>query len=120
VRILERSLRRFERRGRGLVHLDDHARHRVRIEAKKLRYAAEFFETLFPSRDAKQRRKAFGRAIEALLDSLGDLNDLTVVPALLKDLDLRQVRFRIHNRKRLLKKAERQYKTLLKITPFWQ
>jgi inorganic triphosphatase YgiF len=120
VRILERSLRRFERRGRGLVHLDDHARHRVRIEAKKLRYAAEFFETLFPSRDAKQRRKAFGRAIEALLDSLGDLNDLTVVPALLKDLDLRQVRFGIHNRKRLLKKAERQYKTLLKITPFWQ
>jgi len=121
VRILDRSMKRLERRGRGLAHLDDHARHRVRIEAKRLRYAAEFFETLFPGKSSKQRGKAFGPVIEALLDSLGALNDLTVVPALLEGLDPRpRVRYRLHNRKRLLKKAERQYITLLKIALFWQ
>jgi inorganic triphosphatase YgiF len=121
VRMLDRSMERLERHGRGFTGLDEHALHRLRIEAKKLRYAAEFFETLFPGKSSEQRGKAFGRAIEALLDSLGALNDLAVVPALLEDLDpRRQARFRLHSRKRLLKKAERQYIALLKITPFWQ
>jgi triphosphatase len=120
VHILDRSMRRLRRRGRHLAHLDDHARHRVRIEAKKLRYAAEFFETL-PGKAAKNRRKAFGRSIETLLDSLGALNDLTLFPALSEELGLRQQeKPSKRKRKRLLKKAERQYKTLLKITPFWQ
>jgi triphosphatase len=48
--ILDRAWRRLERRGRGLARLDDHACHRVRIEAKKLRYAAEFFDALYPGK----------------------------------------------------------------------
>jgi CHAD domain-containing protein len=121
VRILDRSMKRLERRGRGLVRLDDHRRHRVRIEAKKLRYAAEFFEALFPGKATKKGRKAFGRAIEALLDSLGALNDLTLAPELSENLGLpERVKFKPRKRKHLLKKAERQYISLFETAPFWQ
>jgi triphosphatase len=36
------------KRGRNLAELDDETRHRARIAAKKLRYATEFFASLFP------------------------------------------------------------------------
>src|SRR5690606_37311166 len=38
--------RKLRRKGRRLRHLDPAERHRLRIEAKKLRYAIEFFAPL--------------------------------------------------------------------------
>jgi len=46
--VLKRRRRKFKRHGRHLERLSPEERHRIRIEAKKLRYAAEFFSELFP------------------------------------------------------------------------
>jgi CHAD domain-containing protein len=105
----------------GDGRLDDAARHRVRIEAKKLRYAAEFFGALFPDKTAKRERKRFANAIEAMLDTLGELNDIATASTLPDELGLpKSTRMRAPSRERLLTKAERQFETLLNLTPFWQ
>ena len=51
---------------RRLERLSPEERHRIRIEAKKLRYAAEFFSQLFVVRKHRQRYRVF-------IAALGDL-----------------------------------------------
>ncbi|MNR25851.1 CHAD domain protein [compost metagenome] len=75
VQALNRLHRQVEHRARDLTSLDAEARHHLRIRAKRLRYAAEFFCDLFPSR---RRRSRYLRALERLQDTLGALNDLAV------------------------------------------
>lgn len=48
--VLRRRHRRLLDRGKLLAYLDDHRRHRARIAAKKVRYATEFFESLWLGR----------------------------------------------------------------------
>ena len=72
---LSRLHRQVEKRARDLTDLDAEARHHLRIRAKRLRYAAEFFADLFP---ARRRRKRYLKALERMQDSLGALNDLAV------------------------------------------
>jgi triphosphatase len=74
--VLEKRRRRVKRRGRHLDMLDPTARHRVRIEAKKLRYASEFFASLAKSDKARHRQSDFTDALERLQEHLGDLNDI--------------------------------------------
>jgi len=69
---LDKRRRKVARHGKHLSELDIEARHRLRKDAKKLRYAAEFLAPLF---GAKAKRKAFFKALEALQDDLGALND---------------------------------------------
>lgn len=59
-----------------------HARHRVRIAAKKARYAAEFFQSVLPGRKTKR----YIASLSALQDRLGELNDLAVAEGLLAQL----------------------------------
>jgi triphosphatase len=66
---------RIAQRGRRLRDLDPEARHKLRIEAKKLRYAADVFVGVF---DRPKRSKAFVAALKAVQDSLGELNDIAV------------------------------------------
>ena len=54
------------------------ARHAIRIEIKKLRYAAEFFASLFGDAGRAKRRKAALSTLETLQEVLGDLNDIAV------------------------------------------
>ena len=64
--------------------MSDEFRHQVRIDAKKLRYAAEGFQGLF-------KRKAAGRFIDKLKDlqdELGALNDLSTQEAMLTSLSM--------------------------------
>lgn len=76
---LSRRWRKLRKKGKALAELDPASRHKLRIHAKKLRYAAEFFAGLFASKRAgEKRRKRFLAALEALQDSLGDLNDIAV------------------------------------------
>jgi inorganic triphosphatase YgiF len=74
--VLERFRRRVKTRGRHLRKLDPEARHKVRIAAKKLRYGADFFASLYPEKKARKRHKAFAGALSDLQDHLGALNDL--------------------------------------------
>ena len=75
-RILDKRRRRIAKRGRHLDRLEPAARHRVRIEAKKLRYACEFFGSLSEGRKAKRLHKSFVGALEDLQTCLGELNDI--------------------------------------------
>ena len=81
-RLLARSNKRLRRRGRKLAAADTEARHRVRVAAKKLRYAGEFLESLYPA----QRTKRYIRALASLQDALGALNDCAVADRLLREL----------------------------------
>lgn len=85
---LDRYRRRVKRRGRHWGRLDDEARHKLRLQAKKLRYAADFFGLLFPGKKALRRHKGFLQALRALQTSLGDLNDRITGAALLTELGL--------------------------------
>jgi len=69
-------------RGEGFEALDAAGRHRVRIAVKKLRYAVDFFECLFP--DAAAR--AYLKALRRLQEDLGALNDAAVATTLSKRL----------------------------------
>ena len=75
---LRRRLRKVRKRGKQLAQLDANKRHRLRIQVKKLRYAAEFFSGLFQNKKAMRRQKKFMPALERLQDGLGDLNDIAV------------------------------------------
>lgn len=56
--------------------------HRLRLRVKKMRYAAEFFKSLFPAGKAKRRSKA----LAALQEALGAVNDAAVCADLLAQL----------------------------------
>jgi CHAD domain-containing protein len=75
---LARRWRKVRKKGKALAELDARARHKLRIQVKKLRYAAEFFGGLFRGKRAAKRRKKFIAALEHLQDGLGDLNDIMV------------------------------------------
>ena len=61
-----------------LAELEPADRHKLRIQAKKLRYAVEFFSCLFKNKRLVKRRNQFLRQLERLQEGLGDLNDIAV------------------------------------------
>jgi triphosphatase len=75
---LGRRWKKVIKRRRNLVELDPDERHQIRIEIKKLRYATEFFESLFKGGGAKKRKRAALSTLEALQETLGELNDIAV------------------------------------------
>ena len=72
ARTLRKRRQRIVDRLERLRTLTPRQRHRLRIAVKKLRYAAEFVEGLYPGED----RKRFADTLGQLQDRLGDLNDL--------------------------------------------
>jgi CHAD domain-containing protein len=83
-RVLQARRRKLLKDGRELKRLDDVRRHKVRIDAKALRYAAEGFHGLFGRRATSR----FVKALKAVQDELGALNDLVTAAALLTGLGL--------------------------------
>jgi len=75
---LERRRKKILKRGRKLRELDPLRRHKLRIQVKKTRYAAEFFVGAFPGRKAQRRCKQLIEGLEPLQDCLGELNDIAV------------------------------------------
>ncbi len=138
--VLERLRRRIKRRGRRLDRLEPEERHRVRIEAKKLRYGAEFFAGLYAEGKARRRHKAFVAALAALQDHLGVLNDIATAHEIGAGLTPKAhgaadgspdpaaalfsaglVAADVEARTRtLLKDAARAHEALLDMRPFWR
>lgn len=83
---LHKRQRRLHKRGRGMAKLDEQQRHRARIAAKKLRYATEFFESLFPANKVRPYREQLSH----LQDDLGWRNDMAVAESLLCRLGAEQ------------------------------
>ncbi len=131
---LTRRWSKIRKRGKALARLDARSRHKLRIQAKKLRYAAEFFAGLFAGKRSSKRRKKFLPALERLQDGLGDLNDIAVHEGLMTAMGARRRR---GSRKRAfaaglltgredarcdaaMAAAIEAYAELAKVKPFWR
>ena len=106
-------------RAESLARMDEHERHRLRIQIKKLRYALEFVEALHAHES--KRQKAFATAVEELQEALGHLNDAVVARSLVTaDVwPIEPVRLSDPEHK-LLDEAERAIGRLRKIGPYWR
>ncbi len=115
---LARRWRKIRKRGKRLAALDPEERHQLRIEIKKLRYATEFFESLF--KGARKGKRASREVLEALQETLGELNDIavgahmSVSPA--AEMLRREQLSRVDD---LLSSAERHYRAFAALKPFW-
>jgi triphosphatase len=83
---LNRHWKKLVKRGRRIDALSPQERHKLRIAAKKLRYAVEFFADVFPRKSVARRRKQFLAGLKALQACLGDLNDIVVNKRLIASL----------------------------------
>lgn len=79
--ILDKRHRQLRKRGRHFARLTPQERHALRIAAKKLRYAAEFFAPLYSRKEARSYLQALSR----LQDVLGSLNDAATAHTLLEE-----------------------------------
>ena len=77
---LERRHRRVVKRGKKLKARGLRSLHRLRIAAKKLRYAAGFFSPLYPPR----RAQPMHAALNDLQDLLGAINDCASAPEMIE------------------------------------
>jgi inorganic triphosphatase YgiF len=138
VEQLRRRWKKVLKSGKHLDTLDPQRRHKLRIQAKKLRYAAEFFAPAFQRQKSMLRRKDFVESLRQLQDTLGELNDVAVNQKLLKQLcghehagaKQRGGRIRkaspshLSDREEariapLLKQAVQAYTAFAKLKPFW-
>ena len=109
-------------------------RHKLRIQAKKLRYGTEFFASLFAGKRAGKRRGELSATLERLQDALGDLNDIAVHEQRMAEIGVRP---RPSSRRRAfaagvvsgredaradeaMAQATRAFKDLGKARPFWR
>jgi triphosphatase len=68
--------------GSDLAHAAPEARHAARLAAKKLRYAAEFFASLYP----RKKTRAYRKALATLQEELGAWNDAAVAAHLATEI----------------------------------
>ena len=78
---LNKRWKKVGKRARDLRTLNAEQRHELRKELKKLRYAAEFFSSLYPAK----RVDRFLKRLKKLQTVFGDLNDAVTVKAMLGD-----------------------------------
>lgn len=76
---LSKRYKQLKKGGKWLNHAESEERHETRIAAKKLRYLAEFFAELYPSKNTKPLIKCLSQ----LQDQLGIMNDISVTSELL-------------------------------------
>jgi inorganic triphosphatase YgiF len=134
VEQLTRRWRRIRKKGRVLAQLAAPSRHKLRILAKKLRYATEFFAGLFPGNGRPKRWDEFLCALERLQGALGDLNDIAVHEDFMMAMGMRPRHF---SRERAfaagllagredarldaaMAAALKAYAELAKLKPFWR
>jgi CHAD domain-containing protein len=116
-----------------LERLDATHRHKLRIAIKKLRYATEFFDTLFAV--SKKERKALSKVLAKLQTAMGKLNDIRVHESLANDIVYGQTIAKDRatslavdlvkkqdqkNIKPLLAVAAKAGARLAKLNPFWK
>ena len=80
--VLAQEQQRLLKRGRKLKEFGTDQLHRARIGAKRARYAAEFFTSLFPGKQVRP----YVQALRSLQDSLGCVNDAAVATGLLDEI----------------------------------
>jgi inorganic triphosphatase YgiF len=76
--LFERRTRKARRKAKRAGEVDAHARHKLRIAIKKLRYALYFFETLYSHDGSAKALSRYKKYLKDLQDNLGALNDIAV------------------------------------------
>jgi CHAD domain-containing protein len=124
-RALKRLFRKALACGENAAALRDDDLHQLRIRIKRLRYACEFFASLYPPK----RARLFLRQLQRLQDTLGELNDLAVAERLLDAVsaatpDVRPATARLRVRRqrserRLLTHLGTQWDSLRAADLFW-
>lgn len=116
---LDRAWKRVRKQGRELGALAVEDRHRLRIEMKKLRYAAEFFASLAP-RNRRRQQKLFTSELRNLQELLGNLNDIEtrrqLAPQLFEAGD-GTVDGEVAG---LIARAEQAYGSMRALGPYWR
>ena len=120
-----RQLRKKLKKSGNLSACDDEQRHEVRKAAKKLRFASEFFASLFDSKSARRRHKRFLGALERLQNKLGTLNDFAMMPLVLEQIGLgyfaqSPALFSTSEKAQLLIVATDAYDELVDAKRFWK
>lgn len=125
--MLTKRYEQLKKSGGKLAQASAEKRHRSRIAAKKLRYLAEFFISLYPDK----KTKPFIKSLSQLQDQLGNMNDINVTSSLLEKLiaekpsrELMTAKYIIDgwNARSLVSyvsKVDTTWKALLKQKPFW-
>jgi CHAD domain-containing protein len=101
---MRRHRKKIVKQGARLAKLDAQHRHKLRIRAKKLRYASEFFADVFPDARSSKRHEKFVAGLQALQETLGDLNDIAVHENLAAGI-IEEQRPTLEDRRSLAKKA---------------
>jgi len=83
--LLTQARKTLVKGGRKLKALDPEARHKLRIHAKRLRYTAGFFGSLYGD-DAPKAHKRFGKASRAVTSALGDQTDIVAAASLAAEI----------------------------------
>lgn len=86
ARELRRRHKKLVKQLAGLAQFDAAERHRLRIRTKRLRYAIEFFGSVFPGRKNGHHRDRLLSALKDLQSALGDLNDLATRERLVSEI----------------------------------
>jgi CHAD domain-containing protein len=75
---LKRRTTKIVKRSKRLGTLDGHRRHKLRISIKKVRYACEFFASVYEGHKCERRRQEFAAALKGIQSALGKLNDMQI------------------------------------------
>ena len=86
TRALRRQFKPLTDCKHDLNDLNAYQRHKIRIKAKHMRYAAEFFLSLYDSKKAQRHWQDFMKTLTDLQKSLGLLNDMATSEMLLHSL----------------------------------
>jgi len=128
---LTRLHKGIKKRGGDLRNVSAHKRHRLRIRAKRLRYATEFFAGTFPGESNLERRRELLASLKDLQDALGGLNDLETRHGLMNGTGGEEVTAEMAaaipdpereaaSRERLLTDAEKAFARFAEAKAFWK
>ncbi|WP_020178834.1 CYTH and CHAD domain-containing protein [Methylopila sp. M107] len=130
---LDRRRKQLKKRGRDFKSLSVEERHEVRIVAKKLRYGAQFFASLYAGEKQAERHKAFVKALKRLQGKLGALNDIATARELVSYAAAHRLKGASSvfaagltigdmeaNAPKLLRESAEAYEALIKQRPFWR
>jgi triphosphatase len=78
--------KRIRRRGKKMAELDPEQLHRLRIQVKKARYAADFFASLYQGKKTARQCRKLRSCLMQLQNNLGKLNDIVTHKALFSEI----------------------------------
>jgi inorganic triphosphatase YgiF len=86
--VLRRRLKKIHKEGKQLDRLSAYERHKLRIRIKKVRYALEFFDSLFPGKRDRKEVARLSDRLKSLQSALGSLNDFVAHREMTEDAAL--------------------------------